>query len=255
MKLFSKIYGKGDSLIILHGLFGMSDNWNSIGKRLSQNFEVHLLDLRNHGRSPHHSEFNYEVMNEDLKEYIQDYSLQKAIILGHSLGGKVAMNLASNFPSLLKKMIVIDIAPKEYSVDFHINILDTLLQLKLNKYSHRDKIDLELQKNIKDHTVRLFLMKNLYRNQEKEFAWRFNIYALKDQIKNISTANFISHKIDVETLFIKGEKSNHITLDDYSKINNYFPFSSIKVIKNTGHWVHTNEPLLLEKIVRNFIRD
>ena len=255
MKLYSKIYGKGDPLIILHGLFGMSDNWNSIGKRISNYFEVHLVDLRNHGKSPHDSQFNYQVMTEDIKLYIQDYSLNNVIILGHSLGGKVAMSLASYYPFLLKKMIIIDIAPKEYSVDFHLGILKNLIAFNLKEYNSRKAIDISLKKKIKDNATRLFLMKNLYRNQEKRFAWRFNIFALQDQIKNISTANFILEKIQIPTLFIKGENSNYIVLEDYQNINYYFPLSSIKVIKNTGHWIHAEEPLILQEALIEFIKE
>ena len=255
MNLFSRIYGQGDPFIILHGLFVMSDNWNSIGKAISSDFEVHLLDLRNHGRSPHNMQFNYEVMTEDVKKYIKHYSLEKAIILGHSLGGKVAMSLASHYPELLKKMIIIDIAPKEYSVDFHLGILKNLIALNLQEYNSRKAIDLALQNDIRNKGVRLFLMKNLYRNQKQEFEWRFNISVLENQIKNISTVNFISEKIKTPTLFIKGENSDYITAKDYESINHYFPSSSIKVVKDAGHWVHAEQPLILQNILIEFIKE
>ena len=255
MNLFSRIYGNGSPMIILHGLFGMSDNWNSIGKQLAKYFQVHLLDLRNHGKSPHHIDFNYEVMMQDVIQYIDRFKLRKSIVLGHSLGGKIAMGLASNHSSLFKKIIVVDISPKEYDVDFHINILQILSNLNLKKYNSRKDIDNELEYKIKDRGVRLFLMKNLYRNEKKEFAWRFNIHTLRDEINNISTADFILEKTNLPTLFIKGENSSYITIDDYQEVKRYFPLSNIKIVKNAGHWVHAEEPIKFFKLVVDFLKD
>ncbi|MEC7646394.1 MAG: alpha/beta fold hydrolase [Bacteroidota bacterium] len=168
MKLFSRKYGeKGHDLIIMHGLFGMSDNWNTIGKKLAKYCKVHLLDLRNHGRSPHSKEFDYEVMCQDLLKYIIDNNLNKPIIFGHSLGGKVAMKFAFTHSNMLEKLIVVDIAPRKYNVDFHQNLLLKLYRLDLNDFVKRSDIEEALSLFIKDVGVRLFLLKNLYRNEYK----------------------------------------------------------------------------------------
>ena len=139
--MFSRIYGNGQPLIIIHGLFGMSDNWNSLGKSFSKNYNVHLVDLRNHGRSFHDEIFTFEAISEDLKNYIAHHDLQHPIILGHSLGGKVAMHFCFKNKSLVSKLIVVDIAPKSYSIDFHRNILTTLIDFQLNDFKSRNEIE------------------------------------------------------------------------------------------------------------------
>ena len=163
MKLFFKKYGNaGSDLIIIHGLFGMSDNWNTLGRKFSKHFKVHLIDLRNHGRSPHSTEFNYDVMCEDLIEYIEDYNIKKPIVIGHSLGGKVAMKLAFTHTELLEKLLVADISPRRYNTDFHENLLKILYRLPLEDFSRREDIEEILAETFENRGMRLFLMKNLY---------------------------------------------------------------------------------------------
>ena len=162
MKLYSKIYGdKGHDLIIIHGLFGMSDNWNALGKKFAKYCKVHLIDLRNHGRSPHSTEFNYDVMSEDVLEYMEDNNIVDPIILGHSLGGKVAMKFAFTYPDKIEKLIVVDIAPRQYNTDFHKNLLATLYKLPLVDFDKREEIDKLLSDTFEDKGMRLFLLKNL----------------------------------------------------------------------------------------------
>ena len=171
MKLFSKIYGdKGQDLIVIHGLFGMSDNWNSLGKQFAKYCRVHLIDLRNHGRSPHAEDFNYNVMFEDVLEYMEDNNIQKPILLGHSLGGKVAMKFTFTHPEKTEKLIVADISPREYNTDFVQNLLQLLYKLPLENFERREEIDHVLSSTYEDKGMRLFLLKNLYRKEDKEFA-------------------------------------------------------------------------------------
>ena len=243
MKLYSKIYGgKAQDLIIIHGLFGMSDNWNSLGKQFSKYCKVHLIDLRNHGRSPHSDDFNYEVMCGDVLEYMQDNNIEKPIILGHSLGGKVAMKLAFLHPDKIEKLIVADMSPRRYNTDFHQNLLSTLYRLPLENFEKREEIDSILSETYEDKGMRLFLLKNLYRNEKKEFAWRFNIDVLLEKVSNIQEADFIKGVSDVPTHFIRGENSNYITTEDELIINKHFSDFSIATIEGAGHWLHAENP-------------
>ena len=243
MKLYSKIYGdKSQDLIIIHGLFGMSDNWNSLGKQFSKYCRVHLIDLRNHGRSPHADDFNYDVMCGDVLEYIEDNNIEKPIILGHSLGGKVAMNFAFLYPDKIEKLIIADIAPRSYDTNFHQNLLSTLYKLPLDNFEKREEIDNILSKSYEDKGMRLFLLKNLYRNENKEFAWRFNIDVLLEKVSNIQEADFIKGICAIPTYFIRGGNSNYITTEDELIINKHFSDFSIETIEGSGHWLHAENP-------------
>ena len=253
MKIFSKIYAdKGQDLIIIHGLFGMSDNWNSLGKKFAKYCKVHLIDLRNHGRSPHSAEFNYEVMCEDVLEYMQDNNIKQPIILGHSLGGKVAIKFAFTYPEKIKKLIVADISPREYNSDFYKNLLATLYKLPLQDFDKREEIDSVLSSAFKDKGMRLFLLKNLYRNENKEFAWRFNIEVLLEKVNNIQEADFVKGICRIPTNFIRGGNSNYITTKDEIIINKHFSDFSIVTIDGTGHWLHAEQPELFYDEVMRF---
>ena len=243
MKLYSKIYGdKGHDLIIIHGLFGMSDNWNTLGKKFAKYCKVHLIDLRNHGRSPHSTDFDYDVMCDDVLEYMEDNNIVDPIILGHSLGGKVAMKFAFTYPDKIEKLIVVDIAPRQYNTDFHKNLLATLYKLPLVDFDKREEIDKLLSDTFEDKGMRLFLLKNLYRNDKKEFAWRFNIESLLDTIENIQEADFIIGNCAIPTHFIRGGNSDYINSADELIIKKYFTDSSICTINDAGHWLHAEKP-------------
>lgn len=243
MKLHSKIHGdKGKDLIVIHGLFGMSDNWNSLGKKFAKYCRVHLIDLRNHGRSPHAEDFNYDVMCGDLLEYMEEHNIQKPILLGHSIGGKVAMKFAFTYPEKTEKLIVVDISPRRYNTDFVQNLLQTLYNLPLEGFEKRKEIDSILSSTYKDKGMRLFLLKNLYRNENKEFAWRFNIEVLLETVSNIQEADFVKGVCNVPTHFIRGGNSNYITTEDELIINKHFSAFSIATIDGAGHWLHAENP-------------
>ena len=243
MKLHSKIYGdKGQDLIVIHGLFGMGDNWNSLGKQFSKYCKVHLIDLRNHGRSPHSADFNYEVMCEDILEYMQDKDISNPIILGHSLGGKVAMKFAFTHPDKIEKLIVADISPRKYNTDFHQNLLRTLYKLPLEDFDKREEIDEVLSSIYEDKGMRLFLLKNLYRNENKEFSWRFNIEVLLEKVSNIQEADFIEGVCSIPTHFLRGGNSDYISSADELIINKHFSDFSIATIDGAGHWLHAEKP-------------
>jgi len=243
MKLHSKIYGdKGQDLIVIHGLFGMSDNWNTLGKKFSKYCKVYLIDLRNHGRSPHSTDFNYDVMCDDVLEYMKDNAIVSPIILGHSLGGKVAMKFAFTYPEKIDKLIVADIAPREYNSDFYKNLLATLYKLPLEDFDKREDIDKLLSDAFEDKGMRLFLLKNLYRNEKKEFAWRFNIDVLLEKVQNIQDASFVSGKLNIPTHFIRGGNSDYINSADELLIKKHFNDLSICTIDDAGHWLHAEKP-------------
>ena len=243
MKLHSKIYGdKGQDLIVIHGLFGMGDNWNSLGKQFSKYCKVHLIDLRNHGRSPHSTEFNYEVMCEDILEYMQDKDISNPIILGHSLGGKLAMKFAFTHPDKIEKLIVADISPRKYNTDFHQNLLRTLYKLPLEDFDKREEIDEVLSSIYEDKGMRLFLLKNLYRNENKEFSWRFNIEVLLEKVSNMQEADFIEGVCNIPTHFLRGDNSDYIISTDELIINKHFSDFSIATIDGAGHWLHAEKP-------------
>ena len=243
MRLYSKKYGeKGDDLIIMHGLFGMSDNWNSLGKRFSQFFKVHLLDLRNHGRSPHSEHFDYKTMSDDLLEYIEEYKISKPLLLGHSLGGKVAMKFTFTYPEKVGRLIVADISPREYDTDFFKNLLPFLSDLDLNKFNKREEVDIAISSAYQDKGMRLFLLKNLYRNNDNQFAWRFNIDVLLKKVSNIREADFIQGNCTIPTCFLKGERSNYINSQDEQLIHKHFKDISIVTVANAGHWLHAENP-------------
>ena len=254
MKLNFKKSGSGDPLLILHGLFGSLDNWATLAKKLAEKYTVYLIDQRNHGHSPHADEFNYEVMSDDLSELIKNESLNKVNIIGHSMGGKTAMLYATLNPDKVNKLIVVDIAPKEYPVT-HDDIIKALQSVDLKNITERNEADAQLQKKIDDESTRQFLLKSLYRknNSESKFAWKFNLEAISNHIENVGEALPQNAIFDGDTLFINGANSDYITKKDYDLIHYHFPNSKIVTIKNAGHWVHAEQPEELFKTVTEFI--
>ncbi|MCB0379665.1 MAG: alpha/beta fold hydrolase [Flavobacteriales bacterium] len=252
MKLNYKKLGEGTPLIILHGLFGSLDNWMSIAKELSSDFEVYLVDERNHGQSPHSNEFSYEVMAEDLYEFIQEHHIVNPIVLGHSMGGKTAMQFAMNYPSSLSKLIVADIAPKAYPVH-HRQIIDGLLSLNFEVIKTRQEADMELSKHISDISVRQFLLKNLYWIESGKLAWRFNLSVINDNIDMVGVGLKNINIFSKPTLFVRGEKSNYVLDSDFEEIKKIFSDAKIETISNSGHWVHAENPTEFLQIVKSFL--
>lgn len=242
MILHSQILGSGEPFVILHGFLGMSDNWRTLGNKFSENgYEVHLVDQRNHGRSFHSDEFSYELMVEDLKSYCQEHSLQDIILLGHSMGGKTAMEFATTYPDLVSKLIVADIAPKSYPVH-HQYILKALSSLDLPTLESREEANDLLAQYIKEQGVRLFLLKNLYRVNSSEFGLRINLPVLTEKVGEIGVALSDGALYEGDTLFLGGEKSDYIEPADEVLIKKHFPKAMIKTVSNAGHWLHAENP-------------
>lgn len=250
MKLNHRTIGTGKPVLILHGLFGSSDNWQTFGKQLAQNgFKAVLIDLRNHGLSPHDDEFTFNVMAGDVKELMEAEGLSGAVVMGHSLGGKTAMKLAELYPDLLSALIVVDIAPRRYEVH-HREILDALLSVNFDTV--RTRVDAEeiLKKGIPDTGTRQFLMKNLYWIEKDQLAWRFNLKILNEKIENVGERIKFAPPFSKPTLFIKGESSNYIGYEDEREIFELFSSVVVKTAPGAGHWVHADNPAwLLEEVV------
>lgn len=239
--LHSVILGEGKPLLILHGFLGMGDNWKTLGNKFSEDgFQVHLIDLRNHGRSEHTEDMNYQVMAQDIKDYCDSKGLKNILLLGHSMGGKVAMQAAGDFQDLIEKLIVVDISPKYYA-PHHQQILDGLTALEKEALSSRGDAEDFLKKYIKDTGTRLFLLKNLYWKSKGELALRMNLRVLKEKINEVGAALPPGLRFNKPTLFIKGEKSGYISDEDLDLIQLHFPKAKVASIPGAGHWVHAEK--------------
>jgi esterase len=251
MLLHSNILGQGQPFIILHGFLGMSDNWRTLGKRFAeQGYQVHLVDQRNHGRSFNSDIFNYEVLVEDLKRYCIEYNLKNLIFLGHSMGGKTAMLFAAKYPELISKLIVADIAPRYYP-KHHESILKGLSALDFEVLKSRKEAEDVLAHYVSEFSRRQFLLKNLYWKEKGQLDLRINLKALKENIEEMGKALPINSIFRGEALFLKGEKSNYITLNDDALIKAHFPKAILKTISNAGHWLHAENPKdFFEEVIR-----
>jgi len=233
-----KKFGEGsDTLIILHGLFGSLDNWQSIAQIFSQDFTVYILDQRNHGKSPHYDEHNYTLMAKDLNEFMTNQNIEKAHLLGHSMGGKTVMQFAVDFPHKLEKLIVADIAPKYYA-PHHQQIIKALLSVDFSKVKNRKEVGDVLAEHINELGVQQFLLKGLTWETKQKMKWKFNLKALSSEIENIGEALDGHVYFTNPVLFLKGENSDYIKDDDLELIEECFPVSELVQIDNAGHWLH-----------------
>lgn len=240
--LYSKIEGSGKPFVIMHGFLGMSDNWKTLGTQFAESgFEVHMLDLRNHGRSVQSEVFNYQMMVDDVVQYCQEKELSSIYLLGHSMGGKVAMFTATQFPDLVEKLIVADIGVKYYR-PHHDEILEGLAAVDFSKKPSRSDVEEILTPYIADFGTRQFLMKSLYWKEPGQLAYRFNLDAFianKDMIGDALSQDAVFEK---PTLFLKGANSRYILDSDTEEIKKHFPKAEIEVIANAGHWLHAENP-------------
>lgn len=255
MKLHAQHYPGPKSqtipLLILHGLLGSLDNWHSIARRLSQQHSVYTLDARNHGRSPHSDEFNYEVMAEDVKSFCEEHSLQQIYLLGHSMGGKTAMVLALKYPTLVERLIVVDIAPKEYE-PHHDQIFDVLSELDLTSMSSRKQVEEALTSRIESVSTRLFILKSLQRMDNGQYRWKFNFEVIKRHYDDINR-RIDGGKFEKPTLFVRGENSHYLQQSDIPLIHTLFPSASVITISGAGHWVHADAPDAFAATVAGFL--
>jgi pimeloyl-ACP methyl ester carboxylesterase len=242
MVLHSRIEGQGLPLLIIHGFLGMLDNWKSIATQFTNDgFQVHSLDLRNHGKSFHSDVFNYDVMVNDVKEYIDFHQITNCVLLGHSMGGKVAMLFATKYPDIVSKLIVADIGPKYYA-PHHQPILAGLNAVDFELQTSRSEVEEILAHYIPDFGTRQFLMKNVYWQTPDKLAFRFNLPVLTTTIEVIGTALPYERTFQKPTLFLKGDKSDYILDSDLSLILHHFPGATVVTIVNAGHWLHAENP-------------
>src|SRR5262249_47767635 len=237
--------GSGSPLIILHGLFGMSDNWMTMTKRFSENqFHVFVPDLRNHGQSPHSEEWNFQVMAEDVFESMRDENITHPVLIGHSLGGKVAMQMVAMHPEKFSGLVVSDIAPKKYPV-VHANIISALNAVKIETLSSRKEAEQILSRKISDNATLQFLLKNIYWKEtasEKVLSWRFNFEVISEKIENGSEEILFPRVINLPALLLRGERSDYVSDKDISDFKKTFPHAEAVTIKNSGHWIHADQP-------------
>ncbi|MBS9766617.1 MAG: alpha/beta fold hydrolase [Flavobacteriaceae bacterium] len=254
MILHSKIIGTGTPVLILHGYFGMSDNWKTIGTQISkQGFEVHLIDQRNHGRSFHTEEFDYDLMCEDLYNYIEHYDLKEVVLLGHSMGGKTAMLFSVTYPEKVSKLVVADISPRYYQ-PHHNLILKALNSVDFSVQKTRKEVEEVLRNYIKEEGVLMFLLKNVYSKTKEQLAFRFNLKSLTNNNSEVGEGLPSFTVFEKETLFLKGENSEYITQEDMPLISAHFPNSSVKTIENAGHWLHAEQPKRFLEVFLGFVR-
>jgi len=254
MKLHANVFGEGTPFLILHGFLGMGDNWKTLGKKISgEGYQVHLIDQRNHGRSPHSNEFSYDILAEDLLRYCIDNELEDIVLLGHSMGGKTAQLFAVKHPRIIKKLIIVDIGIKYYPLH-HQDILDGLDALDFEELKTRGEVDLALSSYVKDAGVRMFLMKNLYWKEKGKLGLRVNLEVLIKNASEIGVALPKDTGYENETLFLKGEKSNYILKEDELLIKKQFPKAEIIEISNAGHWLHAENPTDFFEVVMEFVK-
>ncbi|HXG37788.1 MAG TPA: alpha/beta fold hydrolase [Bacteroidota bacterium] len=252
MHLAYHSYGDhGKPLIILHGLLGSSDNWHTVGKKLGDAFRVFALDARNHGRSPHDDVMTYEAMAEDVREFLEQKNLTTAYLLGHSMGGKIAMHFALRHPEKIEKLVVVDIAPRAYD-RHHDDIFDAIASLDLHRFSSRSEISKALSEKIPSETTRQFVMKNLARSDSNQFTWKINLPAILKHYDEINSTLDSSKQFGKPTLFVKSTTSGYITMEDEPQIKKMFPNARI-VSLDVGHWIHAEAPEAFTKIIKDFL--
>ncbi len=257
MELFYRKFGnEGDQpLIILHGLFGLSDNWVTFARRIAmEGFEVFVPDQRNHGQSPHSGNFNYLALTDDLFEFIDEHEIEQPVLLGHSMGGKVAMRFTLENAEMVKKLEVVDISMKAYPPrNQHKQIISAMRQMNLENVKSRRQVEEQLEEFISEQRIRQFVLKNLHRTSQNNFEWRLNIDGIETNLDDMFDAIEIGQIFEKPTLFIKGGASDYILLEDFEAIRRNFPFAEIITIAGASHWVHVEAPERFYQLTHGFL--
>jgi esterase len=256
MELFYREYGEGQPLIILHGLLGISDNWVGIARKLAkEGFRVLIPDQRNHGQSPHNPVINFYALTDDISEFIETKNLVRPVILGHSMGGKVAMRYSLENPDSVSRLIIVDTSLRTYvRFDYHLKLIDAMLSVDFSQAASRKKVQDVLSEKIKDERLVQFLLKNLYWKEKNLLAWRPDLKAISYHVEDMYDGVFYSTRFERPALFIRGGKSDYILEEDYAAIYQSFPNALIKTIENGTHWVHADEPEIFYKLLLEFLK-
>jgi esterase len=249
MPLHFKQLGRGEPLVLLHGLFGSGDNWFAVAPKLAEKFHVFAPDLRNHGHSPHHADMDYSLMAADVERFFAAQKIESAHVIGHSMGGKVAMQFALDFPACVKKLVVVDMAPRAYART-HDKIFAALLALDLKLFQTRQQIEEALAPEIPSLNLRRFLLKNLGRNEHGKFVWKMNLRGVAENYVHLGKVLSGEKMFGNPALFIRGGKSDYISAADESEIRRRFPAAQIQTIASANHWVHADAP---EEFVRRVL--
>lgn len=252
VKLSAKASGAGGPVILIHGLFGAGDNLGVVARALLQHYSVHLLDLRNHGASPHSEVMDYPSMATDVLAYMDDNSIEKAALLGHSMGGKVAMQVALSAPDRVAGLVVADISPVDYPA-WHVSVFNGLFAVAERTILQRREADAILVEHVAELGARQFLLRNLIRNTENEYVWRFYLKAIYDNYSAIRSAPSGVKPYQGAVLFVKGELSDYIVLEHQAAVLRLFPRSQLKIIKEAGHWLHVEKPRLFNHVITEFL--
>lgn len=251
---YKKIGETGPAIVILHGVFGMLDNWLTMGKNIANHgYTVYLVDQRNHGRSPHTPEHNYAVLAQDLQDFLAQHALVNPILLGHSMGGKTVMQYATDHPGTFSKLVIVDIAPRLSRVN-NDEILRGLNALDLTQITSRNDAEAFMSHYEPSLGVRQFLLKNLYRKDEGGFGWRFNLHALTNHMDQVGAGIDVRHTIAAPTLFVKGGNSRYIKESDIQLIDELFHNAQVVTIPNAGHWVQAEQPVAFEEALLSFLQ-
>lgn len=252
MQLYFTRLGSGEPLIILHGLLGSSDNWHSISRKLAHQFQVYAVDQRNHGRSPHNAEMNYRVMAEDLNEFLRTEGLASAHLLGHSMGGKTAMQFALLYPHRVRNLIVADIAPRAYTPR-HKELLEALLALNLIRFQTRKQIEDALTPAVPDLALRQFALKSLKRNHNGAFEWTIGLHEIRSNNERLRERITSPRPFAGPALFLRGEYSDYLLEDDLVYIRELFPNAILQTIAGAGHLLHVEKPEAFLRRVLDFL--
>lgn len=254
MKLFYREFGSGQPVIILHGLFGQSDNWVTVARRIADQFHVFIPDQRNHGQSPHASVHSFPAMADDLSAFIEEHGIVNPIIIGHSMGGKTAMTYALENAGAVKKLVVIDISPRRYPErKIHTQVISQMMNIDLRTVTTRTEVEKILDSQISDSRVRMFIMKNLYYKLHGQLAWRLNLEAINQSMDLLFDGISSDNRYMGPALFVRGGKSDYITDSDIPLIENLFPSAIIKTISGASHWVHADAPEELCYLLSSFL--
>lgn len=252
MQLHFKQLGHGEPLVLLHGLFGSADNWFGVAPKLAEKFHVLIPDLRNHGHSPHHAEMDYPLMAADVENFFAAQKIESARVIGHSMGGKVAMQFALDFPARVKKLVVVDMAPRAYQ-RAHDHIFEALLELDLTMFQTRSQMEEALAPKISSLNLRRFLLKNLGRTDDGKFIWKMNLRGVAENYSRLGEVLSPQNHFDKPTLFIRGAKSDYINAADEIEILRRFPAAKIQTIATANHWVHADAPEEFLRLVLDFL--
>lgn len=253
MTLHYRVLGEGPALVVLHGLFGSGDNWQTLAREFSAHFKVYVVDQRNHGHSPHSPEMNYDVMAEDIFNLLAENGERDVKLLGHSMGGKTVLRFLQLFEFLVSKAVVADIGVKSYS-SHHDHIFRALKSIQLDQFTSRQEVEDRLSMEILDKTTLLFLMKSLYWKEKGQLGWRFNPPVLEQHLPEILGA-LPPVTISVPTLFLRGEKSGYVPESDEDEIRTLVPNCEFRTIEGAGHWLHADSPGLFRRAVESFLLD